>query len=347
MRRLKLGILYTARLLGLFHLSMRLQRDRLCILAYHGFELMDETSFRPKLFIRGTTFEQRLASLRRYGFDVIDLDDAVDKLYANRLPRHSIVLTVDDGFHSFYRVAVPALEEAGYTATVYVTTYYVENPIPIFRLAVQYMFWATAKKRIELRGLSWSADRTIDVADRAAVDKLMWDCIQHGEALDGEDARTSLAEHMGELLGISYKDIAGKRIVNLMTPEEVRALESMNVRVELHTHRHRFPLDDRSEVEREIAQNRAALGRYVEGDRNHFCYPSGIWAEHQAEWLESMGIKSATTCLPGMNDSRTPRHALRRFLDGENIHQLEFEAAVTGFSSFLSSLKNLVRKSPA
>ena len=36
------------------------------------------------------------------------------------------------------------LKEFGFTATVYVTTYYVQRNHPIYRLALQYMFWKTA-----------------------------------------------------------------------------------------------------------------------------------------------------------------------------------------------------------
>jgi hypothetical protein len=44
-----------------------------------------------------------------------------------------------------------------------------------------------------------------------------------------------------------------------------------------------------------------------------------------------MGIRSAVTCIPGLNDSKTHPYELRRFLDGENITNLEFEAEMSGF----------------
>jgi peptidoglycan/xylan/chitin deacetylase (PgdA/CDA1 family) len=120
-----------------------------------------------------------------------------------------------------------------------------------------------------------------------------------------------------------------------MTPQELISLGAAGVEIGLHTHRHNFPENDRFRAELEITDNRAALSRWGTNSTNHFCYPSGLWDERQWQWLDSMHVKSSATCLPGLNSQRTPRHALRRFLDGANIDQLEFEAAICGFSDLI------------
>jgi hypothetical protein len=120
-----------------------------------------------------------------------------------------------------------------------------------------------------------------------------------------------------------------------MTPAELRSLEEAGIDVQLHTHRHVFPIEDRSRALREIADNRAALRQWVSTRLDHFCYPSGIWEKSQWAWLESIGILSSTTSLPGLNSSSTPRHALRRHLDSQTIHPIEFEAALCGMRDIL------------
>ena len=152
MRNVKLALLFTCRSLGLFHIMGWATRHRLRILCYHGFSLSDEAAFRPKLFISAERFERRLQSLQRYRMRVIPLDEAIDRLYARSLPDRSTVITIDDGFHSFYELAVPCLKRHGFPAIVYVTTYYVHKAAPIFRLVVQYMFWKTKRKSITLVG---------------------------------------------------------------------------------------------------------------------------------------------------------------------------------------------------
>ena len=51
-------------------------------------------------------------------------------------------------------------------------------------------------------------------------------------------------------------------------------------------------------------------------------------------------METATTCEPGLNSPSTPRLSLHRFLDGEDITQIEFEAEVSGFTELLRSVRN-------
>lgn len=339
MRKLKLFLFFMCKVTGLFRLARRATRRHLKILCYHGFALGDEAEFRPKLYITPGSFEQRLAAIHRYGMRVLPLDEAVERLYSRTLPDHALAITIDDGFHATHGLAAPRLRRHGYPATVYLTTYYVEHPVPIFGLAVQYMFWKTRLRRLVLTGVPWHPDATVDLDDSAARERAMSACIEFGRRQDTEAQRQAVCEDLGARLDVSYREIAATKILHLMSPEELAALAGMGVDIQLHTHRHVFP-DDRARAEREIADNRRALERCLDGaPKRHFCYPSGLWTERQHAWLDGLDIASSATCLPGLNSERTPRHALRRFLDGENIHPLEFEAALSGFSDLLRRLR--------
>ncbi len=57
---MKLLFLYLIKMLGGFWLARQLMRHKTLILAYHGFEVLNETQFRPKLFIKKATLENRL-----------------------------------------------------------------------------------------------------------------------------------------------------------------------------------------------------------------------------------------------------------------------------------------------
>lgn len=322
---------FVARRLGLFRLALWLTRKRLRILCYHGFALHDEGEFRPGMFISRETFEARLQTLKHYGFRVLPLGETIERLYAGTLPDRALAITVDDGFHSVRQIAAPALEKHDLPATVYVTTYYVDKPNPIFRLVVQYMFWKTDCRRLKLQNVPWAADAEIDLTDPARKEHAIWDCILYGEAHCTEEERGALSRRLGELLGVNYSHIEADRILHLMTPQELRELSDQGIDVQLHTHRHVFPQDDAAAAEREIADNRAALTRILGGGSfDQFCYPSGLWAAKQWAWLDRMGVKASTTCIRGLNSRETPRHALRRFLDSQDIHQLEFEAFLAG-----------------
>jgi len=171
-------------------------------------------------------------------------------------------------------------------------------------------------------------------------------CIEFGRRLGSESERQELCRLLGQQLDVPYDQIVNSRILTLMNAEDFATLPGSRIDVQLHTHRHVFPSDDRAAADREISDNRAALLTLSPGIKRHFCYPSGIWHRCQWEWLDEMGIRSSTTCVPGLNDGNTPRHALRRFLDGDNIHQLEFEAALSGFSEVFRIAKQVVAPDP-
>jgi peptidoglycan/xylan/chitin deacetylase (PgdA/CDA1 family) len=101
------------------------------------------------------------------------------------------------------------------------------------------------------------------------------------------------------------------------------------VEIELHTHRHWSPGDEALGV-RELRDNAAEIARITGRTARHLCYPSGRYDRWREEWLAGEGVRSGTTCVPGFVDARTPRYRLGRFLDGENIDQLDFEAELAG-----------------
>jgi peptidoglycan/xylan/chitin deacetylase (PgdA/CDA1 family) len=128
-----------------------------------------------------------------------------------------------------------------------------------------------------------------------------------------------------------------------MDEQQLRALAAAGVDIQLHSHRHQWPLYDREAVESEIAENRRFLERVVSYPREHFCYPSGVYCLHQAEWLAAIGVKSATTIEPGLNYGDTPRFALRRLVDGGSVSDIEFAAEMTGFMEVVRSVRRRLR----
>jgi hypothetical protein len=96
-------------------------------------------------------------------------------------------------------------------------------------------------------------------------------------------------------------------------------------------------------VESEVAENRRFLQRVVSYPLEHFCYPSGVYGLHQAEWLAELGVKSATTIDPGLNYSHTSRFALRRLVDGGPVSEIEFAAEMTGFMELVRLLRRRLR----
>lgn len=326
----KRGFLYVSKWMGLFKVSRYITRQKLRILCYHGFSLTDESRFRPQVFIEPATFRNRLRYLSRKGFSILKLDQALDRLTQGTLPRRATVITIDDGFFSVYKCGLKLLKEFNFPATVYVNTYWCLNGNPVFRLVVQYMFWKTEQRQVDLTDLGVSQSGPISLQNKVEKDQVMWKIINYGQTQCEDAQRCAMARALGERLGVDDDMIAKSRIFGLINAMEIREMVNSGIDIQLHTHSHSFP-EDEILATQEIAANRAMLEPLVGKPLQHFCYPRGFWSEKQWGWLAAAGIKSAATCEPGLNDTKTPPLALKRFLDGEHISQIEFEAEMSGY----------------
>jgi peptidoglycan/xylan/chitin deacetylase (PgdA/CDA1 family) len=327
---LKDTALHISKALGLFALARWLTSDALRVLAYHGFELSDETLFRPHLFIRLPDFARRMELLAK-GYPVLPLGDALDKLTRRELPSAAVAITIDDGFYGVRAAAAEILKRHGFPATVYVTTYYAEREAPIFRLVVRYMFERTSADRLNWPGKEWLPDTGVDLRREAARQQAAEAVIEFGESRCTEIERQDICRELGRLLAVDYEHIRRTRILSLMNGPELRELAGFGIDVQLHTHRHRFPLH-RQMARTEVLENRRALSALLDGGSfEHFCYPSGEYSPCQWPWLEELGVKSATSCEPGLNYPGTPQFGVRRFLDDSKVSSITFEAELSGF----------------
>jgi len=315
--------------------STRWRQDRLAILCYHGISLVDEHQWNPELFISASHFEQRLELLQRKRFHVLPLDTALAQLYAGTLPSRSVAITFDDGTYDLFRHARPALRQSGYPATIYLTTFYCEYPRPVFRVMCQYMLWKQRNGQLKSgKALNRGSVALHDAAVRAALaDELT--ALAEQRKLSAEE-KDELARQFAEQLEIDYDELVEKRILQIMRPAEVAQMAADGIAIELHTHRHRTPMD-RQLFEREIRDNRIAIERITGREPRHFCYPSGVYHESFFPWLESMGVVSATTCETGLASASSLPMRLPRIFDTSLLSEIEFESWLEGSAAALSS----------
>ena len=98
------------------------------ILCYHRFSATGAGNAKPrsmtgKMVVSASNFAAQLDWLARNDYHVIRLSQLVAFLEGKRpLPRRSVVITVDDGYESMIRVALPELRKHGFPATLFVYT---------------------------------------------------------------------------------------------------------------------------------------------------------------------------------------------------------------------------------
>ena len=340
---LKRVILHLCKWLGMFQIAFLLTRKRLRILCYHGFALEDEASFRPRLFIKPESFQGRMAWLAKKRFPIVSLSEALKCLGERNLKPGSIVLTIDDGWAGVMDRALPVLRKYGFPVTVYVASYYALKETPVFRLVLQYLFWKTKQVQLSTSSLGVPLAPVVRLASEEEREGVISTLMEYGEAQLDEAGRSELSRRLAERLGVDYEQIVRSRVLSLMNQTEIREAMKGGADIQLHTHRHRLPVD-RDLVKQEILDNRTFLEPLVGRELRHLCYPSGIWSKEQWPWLADLGIESATTCVSGLNDNGTARLGLKRFLDGENVSAIEFEAEIYGLSELLRGCRAFLKK---
>ena len=327
---IKFSLLYLCKWLGLFKISKTMTQDGLRILCYHSFSKKEETQWSPSLFISPETFSRRLDFLELNNFPVIKLDEAVSLLNERKLPPSATVITIDDGWVSIKTIANKIFKKYAYPYTVYLTSYYSEKQTPIFNLVVKYMFWKTNKSRIDLNKLYFMHSDTIEVYDKSKINDIMSEIIKFGQEKLNDTQRQELMKILGETLEVNYSEIEKGRFLNILSDTEIKELSDDGADFQLHTHTHRLPLD-KEQFLWELERNRSYLKPLVGNSLKHFCYPDGHWKPEYIPNLKIAGLKSATTCDPGINYWNTPNLALKRFVDSESKKQILFEAEVCGF----------------
>ncbi|NHN38660.1 polysaccharide deacetylase family protein [Pseudomaricurvus alcaniphilus] len=114
--------------------------DHAVILLYHHVS----ASTPPSTSVTPDQFRQHLDYLHSNGYQVLALDDLLDRLMAGKtVPENSVVITFDDAYESIYSQAAPLLEELGWPYTVFLASEPLDNKTR------GYLSWQQAR---ELRG---------------------------------------------------------------------------------------------------------------------------------------------------------------------------------------------------
>lgn len=257
-----------ASLSGIPRILNTIYRRRPLVLAYHGIYDGERRPGRlPATFIHVDDLSTQLQALKR-SYRVLHPDQFVHFVQTGTpLPPYSALITFDDGYESFGRLAAPVLERFGLRATVFVATHFIETMKPYwFDIAWIYVK-ELAVGRCEILKTS-TASLPFKDGDAAVLSAL--------KAMTPDQRDPLVAEMKVAIEKSNTPSISDLGLFYPLSPPKLKTLSDNGFSVGGHTHSHTIlsTLSD-DHAAKEINLNKAYIEDIL-GRRCHlFAYPNG------------------------------------------------------------------------
>lgn len=244
-------------------------------------------------------------------FQVLPMDEAVQRLKAGTLPARAAAITFDDGYADNHDEALPILLRHGLTATFFIATGYLDGG-RMFNDSVSETLRRTDQPLISLDGTPWAAlgpVLTNDLASRIQAIHRILPIIKPWEV----DTRTAFCETLRQRAGVAElpADL-------MMSSSQVRALAQAGMQVGAHTVSHPIlaSLDDQA-AQAEILGSRQALESLLGRPVTLFAYPNGRpgedYSPRTVELVRRAGFEAAVSTSWGVSRRSSDCLELPRF----------------------------------
>lgn len=279
-------------------------RGRLNILIFHRV-LAEPDPISPDT-PDATAFESQMRWVRDW-FNVLPLEQAVQRLAEGTVPARAAAITFDDGYADNEEIAAPILQRLGMTATFFISTGYLAGDIMWNDRVIEAVRGSTVSE-LDLRryGLA-SYDLSTLPARRASIDALLGEI----KRLEPE-RRRALADT------IVAKSRSPRPPALMMRPHQLRSLRRMGMTIGAHTVSHpiltRLPLEQARD---EIVGSKQALEQMLDETVTLFAYPNGVpdhdYAAEHAALVRECGFSCAVSTSWGAASMQSDRYQLPRF----------------------------------
>ncbi|SOX53302.1 polysaccharide deacetylase [Mycobacterium ahvazicum] len=312
---------------GVPALARRRHRDALAIVMFHGVE--DQPLSPACWHVLDSAMYRRQLEYIRDHFNVLALEEALDRLAAGTLPPRAMAITFDDGTRNLATHAVPVLRELGLPAAVFLATGPMNSGETLWPDRLWLAIAHTTATEVDLTALGLGTCSLNGNAHRGAV---YASAVQRCKDL-ADAQRIAMLDHVFGALG--YRDSADGGPFRMLSWDEARAMAGDGL-VTLYPHSVTHPILARCEddkLEREIADSCAAIERETGRAPTVFAYPNGRAQDFDArarDVLRRRGVRWALSTTPGFADRRCDPMALPRLAVGSNSSFDYFRLMVCG-----------------
>jgi peptidoglycan/xylan/chitin deacetylase (PgdA/CDA1 family) len=297
---------------------------------YHGVtneRAFNEVENHSNMHVSAPLFSQQMRFLSNR-HNVLRLSDFVKHLRdGSAFPRHSVVITFDDGYENNYTEAFPVLQKYGIPATLFLSTRFIGK---------EEMFWSDRLELIfrspECRSRLSKHLATIGIRDTLPTGQLDA-LIKYCKKID-DGEKEALISRLEELSGIDGQK--RPHDFRCLTWEQVREMCASRL-IEVGSHTHNHVIMTRVDPERareEICMSRDNLRENLSVTPTLFSYPNGAlgdYDETSQSLLLEHGFECALLTEEDFNTGNSAPYELRRIGVYNSTSLVEFEARVSGF----------------
>ena len=270
------------------------------IFVYHRFCSNSEHSYHKT---KASTFKWQLTQIKKR-FQVITLGKYL-KLRKEKkpIPPNLVILTIDDGYHDFYRYAYPTLKKMCLTATFFVTVEFVEKNIWLWPDRISYIF-----EKIHERDITFQFDSKKFEMDLTSERKIFeaWKELSDFCISIRNESKWKLLRKIEHDLKVRLPEKPPKRYSSV-TWDQLREMRNDGIEIGSHTLNHPI-LSKVSEKElyQEIHLSKKKIETELNDEVRSFCYPNSYPEDindRVIEHVKMAGYEGAVFgALPGSFD---------------------------------------------
>ncbi len=294
------------------------------------------TKFGPtrRLVVEEEAFRDVINHLRRWGYDIISLDEVRKRLAEGRTDRKFVSFTFDDGYLDNYEIAYPIAKALEIPITIYIATDMIEGRLLMWWFGLERIIAQSDIVDFSGNGSPVSIPtRTVQEKERAynRLDAML--------RLAGRDEQAAMIVELEKAYDISFSELSAGQAMSWSMIEELSCDELVEIGAHTVSHPALSTLSE-TEARREIADSREILKQRLSKPIRHFAYPFGRpkdAGEREFEICRDIGFDTAVTThmAPLRSHHRDRMFSLPRFDLAPDNTVRSLRVVLGGVPSFL------------